>query len=220
MLNLPLLLALLLFGLVGGAAGHGGASAPKSDGQDKSWCRGSGSPTRTTGECICRQACAGPGCKREQGLSWYTQSCATCKCVARNDPAVAKQKAPSKVSDPQQQQQQQYEPESAEKSGKREERAEPAELSSDPILLLQEFVEDNSGLVFAALALLSVVAAGLVMLALRADTQSEEQEQRAAKTTKAGNADKDEARSVGAESSSDSGKANSTAAAMADKKAD
>ena len=49
---------------------------------------------------------------------------------------------------------------------------------------------------------------------------SSEQEQRAAKTTKAGNADKDEARSVGAESSSDSGKANSTAAALADKKAD
>ena len=48
------------------------------------WCNGLGSPTRTTGECICKQDCIGPACQREQGLAFYSYSkCPTCICVKR-----------------------------------------------------------------------------------------------------------------------------------------
>jgi hypothetical protein len=49
------------------------------------WCdKRYGMPTRTTGECICKQDCIGPNCKHEQGLTFYSYaSCPTCKCVPK-----------------------------------------------------------------------------------------------------------------------------------------
>lgn len=49
------------------------------------WCNLEfGSPTRTTGECICKFECEGKGCKRDQGYIWYAyESCPSCQCVAR-----------------------------------------------------------------------------------------------------------------------------------------
>ena len=46
------------------------------------WCVG-GTPTATTGECMCRSTCEGPRCRNEQGFVWYAyKECPSCKCVA------------------------------------------------------------------------------------------------------------------------------------------
>lgn len=48
------------------------------------WCDPQwGTPTRTTGECMCRSRCEGSGCESAQGFVWYAYAqCPTCKCVA------------------------------------------------------------------------------------------------------------------------------------------
>lgn len=72
------------------------------------WCdKRYGTPTKTTGECICKAACEG-GCILQQGLSFYAYSdCPKCKCLPpvekpRNDysfqskkvnPTISKQQA-------------------------------------------------------------------------------------------------------------------------------
>ena len=44
------------------------------------WCA-FGTPTRTTGECMCQESrCLGEGCVFEGGLHWYTLACAACSC--------------------------------------------------------------------------------------------------------------------------------------------
>ena len=47
------------------------------------WCV-HGSPTRTTGECMCKwsnkEACVGPACHYEYGLSWHHYTCLECAC--------------------------------------------------------------------------------------------------------------------------------------------
>lgn len=50
------------------------------------WCNLKyGSPTKSTGECICKYRCVGSGCKNEHGLNWYEYKvCPTCKCVSLN----------------------------------------------------------------------------------------------------------------------------------------
>lgn len=41
-----------------------------------------GTPTRTTGECICKKDCIGSGCQRAQGFIWFAyETCPTCKCT-------------------------------------------------------------------------------------------------------------------------------------------
>jgi hypothetical protein len=41
-----------------------------------------GTPTRTTGECICKRDCIGSGCQRAQGFIWFAyETCPTCKCT-------------------------------------------------------------------------------------------------------------------------------------------
>ena len=49
------------------------------------WCdKRYGSPTRTTGECICKYACEGFGCQSSQGFIWYAySSCPQCKCTEK-----------------------------------------------------------------------------------------------------------------------------------------
>lgn len=63
------------------------------------WCDTHyGTPTRSTGECICKYACLGNGCRREHGLNWYEyKSCPSCKCVAGEK---SKQSATSVKSEP------------------------------------------------------------------------------------------------------------------------
>ena len=73
------------------------ASAGMAPSDDKSkdypagWCDTRyGTPTRTTGECMCKTACEGSGCRREQGFIWYSYaSCPTCKCVGGTDAGAA-----------------------------------------------------------------------------------------------------------------------------------
>lgn len=52
----------------------------------KNWCV-HGTPTRTTGECMCRwsskYACVGPDCHFEYGLSWHHHTCLECQCVPK-----------------------------------------------------------------------------------------------------------------------------------------
>ena len=52
----------------------------------KGWCI-EGTPTRTTGECMCRwsskEACSGPGCQYQYGLSWYHHTCESCLCLPK-----------------------------------------------------------------------------------------------------------------------------------------
>lgn len=52
------------------------------------WCDPQwGTPTRTTGECMCRSRCEGSGCESAQGFIWYAYArCPTCKCVAPKPP--------------------------------------------------------------------------------------------------------------------------------------
>lgn len=54
---------------------------PKIDRKD--WCI-HGTPTRTTGECMCKwshkDACSGPVCNYEYGLSWHHFTCQDCHC--------------------------------------------------------------------------------------------------------------------------------------------
>eukprot|EP00629_Pelagomonadales_sp_RCC1024_P012901 CAMPEP_0119285348 /NCGR_PEP_ID=MMETSP1329-20130426/32022_1 /TAXON_ID=114041 /ORGANISM="Genus nov. species nov., Strain RCC1024" /LENGTH=180 /DNA_ID=CAMNT_0007286059 /DNA_START=98 /DNA_END=637 /DNA_ORIENTATION=+ len=65
------------------------ASAGQAPAEDKAanypvgWCDTNwGTPTRTTGECMCKQACDGPKCERAQGFVWYAyEKCPSCKCV-------------------------------------------------------------------------------------------------------------------------------------------
>ena len=55
----------------------------------KGWCdRRFGTPTATTGECMCRARCAGPGCQAAQGFIWFKyDDCPTCACVAPDSAA-------------------------------------------------------------------------------------------------------------------------------------
>ena len=49
----------------------------------ENWCE-FGTPTRTTGECMCRwsdkNACQGSQCQFEYGLSWHHYTCVDCAC--------------------------------------------------------------------------------------------------------------------------------------------
>mmetsp|Transcript_2469 Transcript_2469/g.3952 ORF Transcript_2469/g.3952 Transcript_2469/m.3952 type:complete len:192 (-) Transcript_2469:131-706(-) len=41
-----------------------------------------GTPTKTTGECMCRYRCEGSRCESAQGFIWYSyERCPHCKCV-------------------------------------------------------------------------------------------------------------------------------------------
>lgn len=81
------------------AARAGAGAAPEADAAadfPAGWCdERHGTPTRTTGECMCKGACAGAGCRREQGFVWYAyESCPTCACVAGSDAGAADSAGP------------------------------------------------------------------------------------------------------------------------------
>ncbi len=46
------------------------------------WCVG-GTPTRTTGECVCLNACEGKGCVHAGIIFYKYDDCPTCKCVQK-----------------------------------------------------------------------------------------------------------------------------------------
>ena len=60
----------------------------------KDWCV-HGTPTRTTGECMCRwsnkDACQGPAYRYEYGLSWHHFTCEDCHCQPKPWEAAANQ---------------------------------------------------------------------------------------------------------------------------------
>lgn len=66
------------------------------------WCdKRYGTPTATTGECMCKHECEGRGCERAQGFIWYAYAkCPSCECVpaagaAADLPPAEKPKPPS-----------------------------------------------------------------------------------------------------------------------------
>jgi len=198
-----LLLLLLLAGPPGGPGLPGatltlvGASRAPDQAPDlpAGWCKG-GTPTRTTGECMCPQECRGSHCKREQGFVWYSGAdCPTCECVKQGEAAssdsgsgssaAAAQKAPAAAranaganagAGPQ----------PAAQRHLVEEKAEPAagDLSTDPLLLLQEWCEDNVVAVFVGVVATVVALACFAMIVLRDGQKGEEAEQRAARAAK------------------------------------
>lgn len=50
------------------------------------WCNNRyGMRTRTTGECICKQDCVGPACRREQGMVFFSfKECPSCECIKKS----------------------------------------------------------------------------------------------------------------------------------------
>ena len=87
-----LLFAFLIF-ILSISASNGGESrdvgTPES--LPAGWCNKKfGSPTRTTGECICHKECTGPRCRREMGLSFYSyKECPTCQCISASGSSAA-----------------------------------------------------------------------------------------------------------------------------------
>lgn len=70
------------------------SSAPGADisiNFPKNWCdKQYGSPTRTTGECVCKGQCEGPSCVNMQGLSFYSyEKCPTCTCLPEASSATS-----------------------------------------------------------------------------------------------------------------------------------
>ena len=85
-------LRLALVGLLAQQCAAGAApAADASKDFPAGWCDTQhGTPTRTTGECMCKTACEGSGCRREQGFIWYSYaSCPSCKCVGGTDAGAA-----------------------------------------------------------------------------------------------------------------------------------
>jgi hypothetical protein len=77
---IALFFALLVSFDIGALAGRAPDEAPDLP---AGWCNTKfGSPTRSTGECICKRYCSGKGCHREHGLEFYKYSeCPKCECV-------------------------------------------------------------------------------------------------------------------------------------------
>ena len=136
------------------------------------WCKG-GKPTSTTAECICSPGvCVGRGCHREQGFEWYKPDCSTCRCTRKGAAGAPGQETQAAGADDQSTQQQQQRSQTArgrpaamhQPAQLVEERAEPATLSSSPLLLWAEMMEDHP-LVFLLLG--SAAAVLVVLLAMR-----------------------------------------------------
>lgn len=62
------------------------------------WCLPEvGTPTRSTGECMCRHACDGRGCEAAQGFIWYSyKQCPSCRCTSSKptEPPVEEDEEP------------------------------------------------------------------------------------------------------------------------------
>lgn len=77
-----LLQVLCLMLYIQGAWGNAASDTDISATFPENWCDTRyGTPTRTTGECICKSLCNGPDCINQHGLSFYAYTnCLTCTC--------------------------------------------------------------------------------------------------------------------------------------------
>jgi hypothetical protein len=121
------------------------------------WCSDLkyGTPTRSTGECICKYACSGNGCRREHGLNWYEyKSCPTCKCIAGDKSGASSQKKQAEIED------------SIPAEGTFPEEQEEQELKDESTIF--DLLEENSREIFAGAVTLVVFALAVVIVLGRA----------------------------------------------------
>jgi hypothetical protein len=114
------------------------------------WCDTKyGTPTRSTGECICKFDCEGSRCRKEHGLSWYDyQTCPSCKCI----PGV-KSKKPLPVK---------QEIQEEEMNSNQGEEVREDELTDETTIF--DFIEENSRYIFAGVVTFVVLALALTVL--------------------------------------------------------
>ena len=157
--------ALLLVALVAVARAGMAPNADKAADYPEGWCDARyGTPTRTTGECMCKHECEGRGCERGQGFVWYSYAkCKACACVAA--PAKTERAAAP------------AEPEAGDDAGDDDPYGEagyaeyqpPAEEPDEALSLgerLFEFVDENGNAIFAVLftvVLLCVMVPALIL---------------------------------------------------------
>ena len=161
------------------------------------WCK-NGTPTRTTGECMCPGDCSGPRCHREQGFVWYSGlKCPTCECVKSGSGTRLEESNSNSESGSRGVQEWDSNsmthvakkwvvsnPAPVHQPARVEERAEPLQLSSDPWLVFMEFIEDHTLGVFVFCVLLVLLLTGSVMMILRNDTMAEERELKQSRAAK------------------------------------
>ncbi len=118
------------------------------------WCDPRyGTPTRSTGECICKQKCVGKGCRHEQGIIWYEYAvCPTCKCIIENINNNDKKKS---VIEPV------HEKITPNNDILREEENQNEENSE---LTISEYLEENSKYIFAGVVTLIVFGFAVIVL--------------------------------------------------------
>lgn len=136
------------------------------------WCdKRYGTPTRTTGECICKSLCDGAGCVNQHGLSFYSyKNCPTCACLpptkekrvetvqveksCNDDAQVAdKEEIISTRS-------------TRKKSGRADYQEDTLDLDNAPITI-SEWLEDNGRFVFAAGACLVLMCFFVMLLFIK-----------------------------------------------------
>jgi hypothetical protein len=117
------------------------------------WCDTRyGTPTRSTGECICKQKCIGKGCRHEQGIIWYEyRTCPKCQCILDTN---IKQKSSVKE-----------EPvhEKIESIPQSDVLKEDTEIEENE-LTISEYLEENSKYIFAGVVTLIVFGFAIIVL--------------------------------------------------------
>eukprot|EP01041_Mallomonas_annulata_P009127 gene9127-18907_t len=122
-----------------------------------------GTPTRSTGECICKYECDGRGCQRSQGFIFYAyNSCPTCKCISKpiGTNTSTKKTIPDEISQQNELSNKQPKPQKLETNIKDKFYIEHKEEEFHLIYWL----EDNGRFIFAAVVGLFVVIIAILMM--------------------------------------------------------
>jgi hypothetical protein len=124
------------------------------------WCE-HGTPTATTGECMCAGTrCLGEGCVNQQGMSWYTLACADCACEAPAPRPPPREPAPPVAAAP---------PPRAEREPKPLRRRAAPQIDDDATIFDHafEWIDENGHAVLACLFVVALVCVFLPALVLK-----------------------------------------------------